>query len=107
MIPTPGNQQQKTIETPTTPIETVEEQPEGMEKIKADIALLKKEHELLQIKQADFEKNKTSLPKEETEKIKKEIIDEQTRIEGKKREILETIKQTKQELASLKGTVET
>lgn len=96
------------IEKPVVPSpEQKTEQDVSLEKVKADIAVLKKDNEILQTKQADFEKNKTTLPKEESDKLKQEIETEAKRIEAKKIEILTLIKQTKQELANLKGTVET
>ncbi|MEI7562207.1 MAG: hypothetical protein WCJ39_00330 [bacterium] len=88
-------------------IEQKTAQDTSLEKMKADIAQLKKDNEVLQSKQTDFEKNKTTLSKEERDKLKQEIETEAKRIEARKMEILTLIKQTKQELANLKGTVET
>jgi hypothetical protein len=76
-----------------------------LEQIKNDIALLKKDTKSLDIKVADFEKNKDKLSKEETDKLKKEIEEEWNRIEGKKQELLILIKQTKSELDVLKWTI--
>lgn len=95
---------------PENPAETLPENlPEndhGLEAIKQEITQLKKDNEALQTKKADFEKTKATLSKEIADQKAKEIADEALRIENKKKEILELIKQTKTELEALKGTVE-
>lgn len=92
---------------PKTTPEQLPETDMGLESIKKDVAQLKKDSEALQAKQADFEKNKNTLTKEDVDRLKKEIADEILRIENKKKELLELIKQTKWELVALQGSVET
>lgn len=92
---------------PQTISDEVSESDLGINKIKEDIAALKKDAQALEAKRADFEKNKNTLDKAASDQLKQEIDTEAKRIEAKKVALLTLLKQTKGELEALRGNVET
>ena len=97
----------QTTQNPEIPSAELPESNLGIKKIREDIVALKLDAQAIETKRSDFEKNKKTLTKEQTDKIKQEIETEAKRIEAKKVELLTLIKQTKGELEVLKWSVET
>jgi outer membrane translocation and assembly module TamA len=89
-------------QTPEVPTQELPETTLGIKKIREDIVALKLEANALEDKRKDFEKNKKTLPKEESDKIKQEIDAKAKYIEEQKEKLSALLKQTKGELAILK-----
>lgn len=81
----------------------VENADTHLDQLKADIARLQQENEVLLAKKADFEKNKDKLKEPEILALQQEIETEAKRIEAKKAELV----QTEAQLESLEGIVQT